>query len=185
MPVLDLICFAIITIKIKKKLLKRVSTKLWFRNASLLVCLVFRFVPSAIKLKTSSLRMDSNTMLRDWLPRPDGNTVTWRTSHFLWGRLAHAALALSFSALWVKRMCLDSFGLSWCLSSSINVRHYFFWRFGSNSTNFQRCCWAWACEAKTWRPHFGLFARNVICDALIGWSCLGDWQPRTLSCGIM
>ena len=33
---------------------------------------------------------------------------------------------------------------------------------------------------QTWRSLFGVFARNIHCDVLIGWRCLGDWHSGTL-----
>ena len=36
---------------------------------------------------------------------------------------------------------------------------------------------------QTWRPLFGIFAPNIIFDAVTGWSCSGEWQPRPLYCG--
>ena len=36
---------------------------------------------------------------------------------------------------------------------------------------------------QTWQPLFVLFVQNITYDILIGWSCTGDWQPRTISVG--
>ena len=35
---------------------------------------------------------------------------------------------------------------------------------------------------QAWQPLFQLFAWNIICDALIYWSCSDDWQQGKASC---
>ena len=42
------------------------------------------------------------------------------------------------------------------------------------------CC---SLKAKHGSHSFGLFTHITICDAVIGWSCSRDWEPRTFYCG--
>ena len=45
--------------------------------------------------------------------------------------------------------------------------HYFFLKFWE-SASLLLCCYV----GQTWQPPFRLFTQNIICDVLIGWSCL-------------
>lgn len=59
------------------------------------------------------------------------------------------------------------------ISSSVNVHHFLVWQFCSESPQSLIVCYA---MNQIWWPLFRLFARNTVCDVLMGWSCSGDLQ---------
>jgi len=61
----------------------------------------------------------------------------------------------------------------------ITGRDCLFWRYCSESADISLCCYALACGLNM-PALFELFARNIICDVMIGWRCWGEWQFCTL-----
>ena len=79
---------------------------------------------------------------------------------------------------WVKTV---SFDCSWPLSPWKHVYHYL--TFPPSKSSLLLCCHALAGGPDMEAP-LGLFARNIKCDVLIGWSCSVDWQPGNLYCHV-
>ena len=99
-------------------------------------------------------------------------TTMWYCADW-WDALLESSSSFVISLRWLQ-------WIPHCQKWMCTISDSWFWKFGTQPSYALLPC------SNSWAKHgslsSGFLYTIIICGILIGWNCLGDWQPRTLCC---